>query len=239
MLRLIFMCLFGVVFISGFGFDAEAYTCPSGYRYSCPIIGGTKICTCWKTGSEICDTEVTGLGNIKDCISGVNCPVVTCSVFGTADTGDGLCDPDVLDPDCGVEGIAFCVNPAGNAKKAQGNPFILQAVLSNSSNIQKCDKNGKCRKSIEIEPENCTDCCINPKWELLTFTASKFNGEVCVCPGGYSTEGACCEDDQRKIDGSCASTTEEVCVVQQCSADLTGYKPGMSSIDYDCVELPQ
>lgn len=239
-LRLSLMCILGVVFVSAFGFESEAYRCPSGYTYSCPSIGGTRICTCWRTGSEICDSEVTGLGNIKDCMPGVNCPVVTCSVFGTVDLGDGSCpDPDVLDPDCGVEGVSYCVNPAGNAKKAQGNPFIFPATLSNFSDIEKCERNGKCKNTVEIEPEDCPDCCINPKWDLLTFTASEFNGEVCVCPGGFSAEGDCCSDGERNIDGSCASISDEVCVVQRCTADLTGYKPGKGSINYDCTELPQ
>ena len=230
--------LFVIAAVTAYATVVGAATCPSGYTYKCPIIGGTRCCSCWKTGSEVCDTEVTGLGNIKNCIPGVNCPVVTCSVYGTADLGDGSCNPNTLDPDCGIQGIAYCVNPAGNASKAQGNPFTLETVLSGSANIDKCDKNGKCTRSIEINPEDCPDCCINPKWQFKTFTATKFNGEVCVCPGGYSTEGECCNDIERLLDGSCATAGEEVCLVQQCTANLTGYKPGRS-IPYDCTDLPQ
>lgn len=236
--RLNLVSLFVVVAVIAYATVAGAATCPSGYTYKCPIIGGTKCCSCWRTGSEVCDTEVTGLGNIKNCVPGVNCPVVTCSVYGTADLGDGLCNPNTLDPDCGIEGIAYCVNPAGNSSKAQGNPFTLETVLSGSANIDKCDKNGKCTRSIEINPEDCPDCCINPNWQFKTFTATKFNGEVCVCPGGYSDNGDCCADIERLLDGSCASAGDEVCLAQQCTANLAGYKPGRS-IPYDCTDLPQ
>lgn len=236
--RLRLVCLLVVAVASVYGTIAVAATCPSGYTYKCPIIGGTKCCSCWKTGSEICDAEVTGLGNIKNCVPGVNCPVVTCSVYGTVDLGDGSCNPNTLDPDCGIEGIAYCVNPAGNASKAQGNPFTLETVLSGSASIDKCDKNGKCTRSIEINPDDCPDCCINPNWQFKTFTATKFNGEVCVCPGGYSEDGDCCADIERLLDGSCASAGEEVCLAQQCTANLAGYKPGRA-IPYDCTDLPQ
>ncbi len=236
--RITQICLLALVVLSVTGIGAGAATCPSGYTYKCPIIGGTKCCTCWRTGSEICDTEVTGLGNIKNCIPGVNCPVVTCSVYGTADLGDGSCNPDTLDPDCGIEGIAYCVNPAGNSSKANGNPFTLETTLSATASIDRCDKNGKCQKSIEVNPDDCPGCCINPNWQFKTFTATKFNGEVCVCPGGYSTDGECCGDTERLLGGSCATAGEEVCVVQQCTANLDGYKPGRS-LPYDCVDLPQ
>lgn len=236
--RITQICLLALVVLSVTGIGAGAATCPSGYTYKCPIIGGTKCCTCWRTGSEICDTEVTGLGNIKNCIPGVNCPVVTCSVYGTADLGDGSCNPDTLDPDCGIEGIAYCVNPAGNSSKANGNPFTLETTLSATASIDRCDKNGKCQKSIEVNPDDCPGCCINPNWQFKTFTATKFNGEVCVCPGGYSTDGECCGDTERLLGGSCATAGEEVCVVQQCTANLNGYKPGQS-LPYDCVDLPQ
>lgn len=236
--RLALICLLGLAAIPLSWTEAEAATCAAGYTYKCPIIGGTKCCSCWRTGSEICDTEVTGLGNIKDCVPGVNCPVVTCSVFGTVDLGDGLCNPNTLDPDCGIEGIAFCFNPAGNSSKSQGNPFTLETVLTASANIERCDRNGKCLKSVEINPEDCPECCINPNWQFKTFSATKFNGEVCVCPGGYSTEGECCADIERLLDGSCATAGEEVCLAQRCTADLTGYKPGRT-IPYNCTDLPQ
>lgn len=241
--RLMLICLLGMSVVPMLGTEASAASCPAGYTYRCPIIGGTKCCACWRTGSEICDATVTGLGNIKDCVPGENCPVVTCSVFGTIDLGDGLCNANTLDPDCGITGIAFCLNPAGNSSGAQGNPFTLETVLTATADIEKCDKNGRCRRSIEINPENCTDCCVNPNWHLITFTASEFNGEICVCPGGFSSPTSlnpdqCCADIQRNADGSCVTPGVEVCLEQRCTADLTGYKPGQN-IPYACTSLPQ
>jgi hypothetical protein len=236
--RLMLACLLALSVVSVMGTEAGAATCPAGYTYKCPIIGGTKCCGCWKTGSEICDFEVTGLGTVKGCVPGENCPVVTCSVYGTEDLGDGLCDPNTLDPDCGIKGIAFCLNPASNSSKGQGNPFTLETVLTAETDIEKCDKNGRCRNSIEIDPENCTDCCINPNWQFITFTATEFNGEICVCPGGFSAGGVCCADNQRNVDGSCVTVGVEVCLGQRCTADLTGYKLGQN-IPYTCTELIQ
>ncbi len=242
--RLTFICLLGMIVVSALGTEADAATCKAGYTYRCPTVGGTRCCGCWRTGSEICDAEVAGLGNIKNCVPGLNCPVVTCSVYGTVDLGDGLCDPNTLDPDCGIEGIAFGLTPVissltttnhfrpkkRDCPEPQGQPLILDTPLTGSADIQKCDKNGLCQKSIELD--------ISPDTQLTTFSATKFNGEICVCPGGFSTEGECCANIQRRIGGGCAKKGKEVCLAQQCTADLTGYVPG-TDIPYTCTELPQ
>src|SRR5213594_305575 len=98
----------------------------------CVNIGGTRMCADWITGSEICLDTVTGLGNIKKCTPGVNCPVVTCSAFGTIPLAANTdCTNNFSgNPNCGISGIAFCVNKPGNSSNANGNPFILDAVLS-------------------------------------------------------------------------------------------------------------
>lgn len=230
------VCVLGISVFPMLETETRAATCPAGYTYKCPLIGGTKCCACWKTGSEICDASVTGLGNINDCVPGENCPVVTCSVFGTVDLGDGLCDPNTLDPDCGIAGVSFCNNPAGHFNP-QGNPFTLSTSLTGAADIETCPKSGRCRQLVEVEPENCPECCLN-NWEFITFTASEFNGQVCVCPGGFSTEGICCDDIQRNVDGSCVIEGVEVCLEQRCTADLTGYKPG-DSLPYTCTPLSQ
>ena len=199
--------------------SASSASCPGGYTYRCPTTGGTRCCGCWKTGSEICTVLATGLGNITGCIPGVNCPVVTCSVFGTVDLGDGLCDPNTLDPDCGIDGVAFCRNPLFGLL---GRLFTLPTFLTGAADIETCDENGLCQQSIELEPENCPGCCIDLSWKFITFTASEFNGQICVCTGGLSTEGTC--------------MGVEVCLNQRCTADLTGYRPGQN-IPYTCTPL--
>jgi hypothetical protein len=210
-------------------------------------IGGSKYCTQWCTGSEICDNTIFGVGNINDCTPATDtspgtCPVVTCSAFGTVDVGAG-CDPTILDPRCGIQGKAFCVNPAGNASKAQGQPFTLDTTLAASGDVTDCTKNGKCTEFVELDPEDPNVLCINPKWEFKTFTASEFNAEACFCPGGFSSEATpqCCADSQRNMDGTCATlnlgTGAETCIAQRCTVDLTEYQLGENNL-YTCTDLP-
>jgi hypothetical protein len=274
--RLGLICLLGMVFISVFEFEADAATCKAGYTYRCPTVGGTRCCGCWRTGSEICDAEIAGLGNITNCVPGVNCPVVTCSVYGTVDLGDGLCNPNTLDPDCGIEGIAFGLNlpptesfglnqadeplttqnqnrkswswpkhhkhpkptptPPPPTPTPTAVPIIVETSLTASADIEECDEDGVCRKSIEIDLGNCPDCSSTSEFQTETFSATEFNGEICVCPGGYSTQGVCCANTQRRIGGNCAKKGKEVCLAQRCTADLTGYLPG-TDIPYVCTEL--
>ena len=274
--RLTLICLFGMILVSALGTEADAARCPAGYRYTCPTVGGTRCCGCWKTGSEICDIEVTGLGYIQNCVPGVNCPVVTSSVYGTVDLGDGLCDPDKLDPDCGIEGIAFGLNPPPVetfGKNTENDsltnpsqnrtfwwwlkhkhpkptpqptpvptptptamPIIVETFLTASADIEECDEDGICRKSIEINLENCSDCSLSSDSQITTFSATKFNGEICVCPGGFSTQGDCCANVLRRLNGGCVKKSKEVCLAQQCTADLSEYEPGMN-IPYECSKL--
>src|SRR5262249_23774718 len=92
-----------------------------------PLAGGGQYCASWITGSEICNVQISGLGN---CIPDVNCPVVTCSAFGRTPLNN-LCNPDTLDPvNCGLTGTAFCINPALQAPKTQGNSFTLDTSIS-------------------------------------------------------------------------------------------------------------
>jgi hypothetical protein len=206
----------------------------------CTNIGGTQVCAKWITGSEICAVTMKGGGS---CTPGVDCPVVTCSVFGRTDLGDGLCDPTTLDPECGLAGTSFCVNPDSKATNAQGNSFTLdQNVVQTLSNTFECRlKGSKCSASsakLDISDAECPECCINPNWLLLTFTTPDFNASACVCPNGAETiSGACCADSKRNPDGTCVGTTiAPTCINEHCKVDLTTYKPG-TTLTYTCNPL--
>jgi len=251
LIRLTIICLSGLILASAPWAEAAAKKkCATGSKFKCTTLGGTKVCSCWKTGSEICETETTGLDDFQGCVPGETCPVVTCTVFGTADQGNGMCDPDTPDPDCGIEGLSYCLAPGAQQSRLEKQPITLNAVFTDTSEITRCERSrtGRdgppqrrgftegCTKSIELGPENCTDCCKSPASEFITFVAFKFNGVTCVCPGGYTNWGDCCADSERN-EGYCENEGEEVCVVQQCTANLKNYTPG-KSLPYTCVQLP-
>jgi hypothetical protein len=203
-----------------------------------PLGGGGLYCAAWLTGSEVCATLTTGLGHIEDCMPGKNCPVVTCSVFGTVDTGRG-CNPKKLDSRCGIKGLAFfkqseCNQWYGENRDCPGKPFILKSVLSEQKNITldtTCNEKGAFLTTIELEPEDKN---------FITFTAQEFNAEACICPGGFSHTKPyqCCADGDRSPYGGCVRKGEEVCVRERCTANLQGYRPGQS-IPYQCPPLSQ
>jgi hypothetical protein len=234
MLKQIIIGLFTLTLVAILWTEADAQTC---LRWR--SIAGSKTCVSWTTGSEVCNTVSTGVGGINQCDPDLGtCPVITCSAFGTVDVGLG-CNPNILDPNCGITGIAFCTNKPGNARNAEGRPFTLETSLTLTEAIETCSKNGKCLNSIELNPEDTGDFCINPNWHFLTFTASEFNAEVVVCPGGYdaSPTPQCCDDNQRNLDGTCSVPGIEVSLAQRCTVDLTGYRPG-DARPYDCQDLP-
>ena len=200
-------------------------------------IGGSQTCLSWTTGSEICDAVSTGVGGINHCDATLGtCPAITCSAFGTVDVGLG-CNPNIADPRCGIKGIAFCVNQPGNSGTAQGNSFTLETFLTQTEAIDTCSKNGKCLNSIELNPEDTGNICRNPNWHLLTFTALEFNAGVVVCRGGYDVNQHCCDDSQRNPNGTCSTAGAEASLVQRCTVDLTGYRPG-DKRRYICQDLP-
>ncbi|MGE0367322.1 MAG: hypothetical protein AB7I96_01030 [Candidatus Dadabacteria bacterium] len=304
------------------GQEAEAAKCARGATYRCVSAGGTRICACWKTGSEICDVDITIPGGVTSCTSGVNCPVLTCSVYGTVDVGDGRCNPKILDPDCGIEGLAFSVNwttnlltttssqatnnsyqegwdsyegrnvsiqgnrpssmgrnvstlskkrssgrhnsdlgkrhsrskpkhhpthpptpiptpvptPIPTPTPPEGEPIILETVITRSTEIKQCAASS-CEEAIELDLADCPDCQ-GPDFEFITFTASEFNSEACICPGGFSTTGECCATAGREIGGGCAEVGQEICIKQLCTTDLTNYEPGMN-FPYTCKILQE
>src|SRR5262249_53863343 len=183
--RVMMIVLLGTSMVAMFGIAGNAaqlcikvgssFTCPSGTKVQWYNIGGSQTCYCITTGSEICDAVSTGVGNPQCDPTSGTCPAITCAAFGTVDLGDGLCDPTTLDSDCGIKGMAYCQNKPGKAANAQGNPFTLNAVLSATQDIVTCDRNGRCVNTIKLNPTGCTNCCINPNWQFITFTASEFN----------------------------------------------------------------
>jgi hypothetical protein len=186
------MSLLGVSVVAvllALGTEANAGICTK------PPCAGIKwyagSCICCTTGSEVFNFTALGVPGwfVNGCPDGQNC--LKCSVYGTAQIeNQAACDPTTLDPDCGVEGVLFCVNPAGNAAKAQGQPFTMDAVLSATGDFTNCDKAGKCTGSIQVAGLP-SDGCINPNWTPTGFTASKFNGQCCSCDVGYDENGNC------------------------------------------------
>jgi hypothetical protein len=208
------MFLLSVIVVGGLvGLGAKAHAgCTK------PPCAGVKwysgSCICCTTGSEIFNFTALGVPGwfVK------NCPVITgpdgkpqqadclkCSVYGTVDTGNGLCDPLTLDPDCAVTGTAFCVNHGGNASSAQGQPFTTTNVMFGSGDFSNCNKAGKCTGTIQVVGDLSAIECQNPNWTAIGFTASEYNGQCCSCDNGYDSTGQCCADATRTFDSTGAS----------------------------------
>src|SRR5213083_539439 len=149
MFKQVMTALFALSLVAMFWTEANAATC---LKWS--TIGGTKTCLLWSTGSEVCNAVSTGVGNPKCDPAVETCPAITCAAFGTVDVGLG-CNPTKLDPNCGIKGIAFCRNPASKSSKAQGQPFTLDTVLTETQNIDTCDRKGRCVNTIELDPKDC------------------------------------------------------------------------------------
>jgi hypothetical protein len=216
------------------------------------LSSGARYCTLWCTGSTICNNTITGLGgNIVDGCdpsAGLPCPETQCSAFGTVSTRDsqGSCDTslDNLNETCGIEGLAVCSNPADNFN-AQGHPFTLGGFENGISSVEACDKKGKCKNSVTLEPseEQKENICVNPNWTFVTFTASTFKAKSCFCPGGFDSAGVCCATTSR-VGDTCGSnnvyasglTTAGTpsCTLALCTVDLTNYSPNNNSLAYDC-----
>lgn len=159
----------------------------------CAKINGVYMCASWITGSEELNATITGLGNVKDDCAAGACPAVTASVFGAAPPAGQT--PDYCKPalglnglwtqndGCAIEGVLYCVNPARNASKAEGQPFSLQATLTASDLVDStdCSRNGKCTKKVPVgddQPllDQLSAYCVNPNWHAVAFTATKFWG---------------------------------------------------------------
>lgn len=238
------------------GAEAFAATCTTSKTLSTQSCcswkttsSGVKYCALWCTGSEICDNMMNGLGSAASGCTGDSCPAVSCAAFGTVPTdtsGDcGGTSLDILNPSCGIQGIAYCKNKAGNSGSAQGQPFTLTGVEQASAAITNCDKKGNCSKSLKLLPTDTSNVCINPNWQFVTFTASAFKGKACFCPGGYAADKTtCCADNSRNTDGTCVNVyaagvplTEgtPICITTHCTLDLSTYNPTTNfNLPYQC-----
>jgi hypothetical protein len=214
-------------------------TTSSGYTY----------CALWCTGSEICTNTIAGLGGniVNGCADTGTCPVTECAAFGTVptDTSVGTCDTSLtnLNSTCGIQGMAFCSNPA-NHFNFQGNSFTLTGAETATGNVTTCDKRGKCTNQLKLEANLGSDACVNPNWNFLTYTAELFKAHTCLCPGGYDANQVCCATASRDSYQTCGSTNiygtgasagTPTCMTALCSVDLSTYNPFTNfSLGYDC-----
>ena len=186
----------------------------------CAVIGGKKICATWITGSNIDTITATGIGNTPG--------QVLAAVGGTISTGGSNpnCNetnsnfPTEADQ-CGVQGIAFCVNPGGNAAKAQGQPFTLNTVLTGTANFQSCSRNGKCTGTVSLDATDEQVVCQNANWQLITFTATKYKGKSQHCTTSWNLA----VDPPQCIDGGEVRTLVELCTIDPNTVKPTGGQP--------------
>ncbi len=243
-----------VAFVALMGVQAWATTCTTTKTSSSSTCcswkttsSGYTYCALWCTGSEICTNTIAALGGnvVNGCATTGTCPVTSCTAYGTVSTSTsvGTCDTSLTDLNstCGIQGIAYCSNPA-NHFNFQGNAFTLSGSLGASGNVTTCDKTGKCTNQLKLEPTDTSNICVNPNWTFLTFTASTFKAHPCLCPGGYDVTNVCCATDSRNSDGTCssvygtgASVGTPVCMTALCTVDLTNYNPFTNfSLGYNC-----
>jgi hypothetical protein len=162
---------------------------------------GPVICASWITGSSVCELLLKGLkGNIAESA------YIECAIFGTYFDNppsdvvpfEEQCDPssDFFNPSltCLLTGRAACYNPTGKYNEF-GTAFNLPGPLVEVAEQATCDKGGKCTTSAEVDVEGNGGVC-NRNWDL-TFTAERFFGQICVCPGNFDRFGDCCLDDKR------------------------------------------
>jgi hypothetical protein len=193
----------------------------------CATIGGKRICAAWITGSNIDTISVNGIGNTPG--------QILAAVGGTVSTAGSNpnCNetssnfPTEAD-NCAVEGIAFCINHGGNAAKAQGQPFRLEAVLQGTALFQSCVRNGKCTGSVTLDATDQQVVCQNPNWQLLTFTATKYKGKSQHCTTSWNLA----VDPPQCIDGGEVRTLVESCTIDPNTVKPTGGQP------ITCVPLP-
>jgi hypothetical protein len=193
----------------------------------CATIGGKRICAAWITGSNIDTITATGIGNTPG--------QILASAGGTVSTGGSNpnCNetnsnfPTEADQ-CGVQGIAFCVNHGGNASKAQGQPFTLNTVLTGTSNFQSCSRNGKCTGTVPLDATSEQVVCQNSNWDLITFTATKYKGKSAHCTTSWDLS----VDPPQCINGGEVRILVELCTIDPQRVTVRGGQP------IDCMPLP-
>lgn len=186
----------------------------------CATIGGKRICASWITGSNDDTITVNGIGNtpgqLLAAIGG------TVSIGGNNPNCNETSSNFPTENDhCGVEGVAFCLNPAGNSKHTNGQPFTLDAVLEGTALFTSCVKNGKCTGTISLDATSEQAACINPNWELKTFTATKYKGKSSHCTTSWNI----LVDPPVCIDGGEVRNLVELCTIDPSLVKPTGGQP--------------
>ncbi len=183
----------------------------------CATIAGKRVCAAWITGSNDDTITVNGIGN--------NPGQILAAVGGTVSPGGNNpnCNetssnfPTEAD-NCGVQGVAFCVNPASNSPHANGQPFTLDAVLEGTALFASCVKNGKCTGTISLDATSEQVTCINPNWELKTFTATKYKGKSAHCSTSWNVNA----DPPQCINGGEVRILVELCSIDPSLVKSTG-----------------
>jgi hypothetical protein len=171
---------------------------------ACTVIGGKTVCWSGTTRSEVCHLEVRG--SIVD-------------------------DPEIAVARCTASdlvGKSFCLNPQSRAQKASliATSFTLEGTfLSDISAVASCSRReGKCFADIELDFDQTTaqqlDLCTNDNWQFITFTAESWTMTGDVCPSGFATL------PEWPALPTCLGGEEAIRLVQTCTVDLTGYRPG-------------
>jgi len=249
-------------FVVTMGSEASAITCSSSRQLSnqtCTswrsTASGVRYCALWCTGSEVCDNVIYGLGGniVKGCTPGVDCPLTSCTAFGTVDMPDGSsvgdCDSDLtnLNATCGIKGKLVCVEHEGNEVEFD----LISGIQGTSSDQLTCDKKGKCTNSLKLLPSDAPTLCPDEDpAEFVTFVAKKFKARSCLCPGGLDDNGVCCANSSRDLVGGIEGEPTKVCstkygtgnsigtptcMVSLCSVDLGPYDPVTNfNLPYDC-----
>ncbi|HJS59150.1 MAG TPA: hypothetical protein VKA01_13695, partial [Vicinamibacteria bacterium] len=144
---------------------------------------GVKYCTVWCTGSMICDNSIAGLGGniVNECDSGEgeNCPITSCTAWGTKDVEGsvGTCDStnlDNLNETCGIDGLVVCESELGDEEEL----IVLPGFVNTTSRTVICDKKGKCTNTLRLRPKGAASLC-SEGTEFETFTASEFKAQSC------------------------------------------------------------
>lgn len=201
-------------------------------------VGGSNVCTAWRTGSEVCEVKISGLtsavkpgegvggeaGNVD-----VECQAIGAETDGTM-KGSLYCtmpnDPEEIALSTQVEGCTHTFNGVGTGHTNPGHPGdcnVFPNVTTNNAvaltsgvfGLQQCNgKTGICQTSASLEILEGQALCTaqSPGSTFVSFIADSFFANVFVddLPGGVS-----CDIEQLcTLAGSgydCVPTSEPFC----------------------------
>jgi len=200
-----------------------------------PLASGGQFCADWLTGSEVANTIEHGIGNVCG-QAHANCTAqVLAAAGGILSIGGSnpLCNATngnfpPASAGCGFPGIAFCVNPAGNSSKANGESFTLFAVLESAQAVGAVAKNGSATQKTTLVASNTEVVCRNPNWTLQTFTATQFKAKVAFCTQPW---------DLTQDPPVCTNGGIQTILVELCQIDPNLINP-QGGQGYTCVPLP-